>query len=61
MSNYPVTPEENYDAICEQMKQLADELEKNPNMPEDRFRKILERYGRLGGMLEGYAKMMWKK
>ncbi len=61
MSNYPVSTEENYDAICKEMKQLADELEQNPNMPEDRFRKILERYGRLGKMLEQYGQMMWKK
>ena len=61
MSNYPVTPEENYDAICEEMKRLADELEKNPTILEDRFHKILERYGRLGRMLEDYAKMMWEK
>jgi hypothetical protein len=61
MSNSENTSKENYDAICKDMKHLADELEKNPNMPEDLFKKILKRYERLGKMLEQYAKMTWKK
>ena len=61
MSNYPVTPEENYDAICQEMKKIVEELDNNPNMPEDQFRNIQKRYGRLGKMLEEYGKMMWKK
>ena len=61
MTNYPVTPEENYNAICEEMKQLANELEQNPNMSEDRFNSILKRYKNLSGMLENYGQMMWRK
>jgi hypothetical protein len=60
MNNYPVSPEENYAAICEEMNQLAVELEQNPHISEERFRKILQRYGDLGNLLNQYGRMMWK-
>lgn len=61
MSNYADSPEEKYDAICNKMQKLTEELEQNPNMSEDDFQKLLEKYGQLGKMLEQYSQMMWKK
>ncbi|WP_278022315.1 hypothetical protein [Flavobacterium ginsengisoli] len=61
MSDYPVTPEENYKAIVEEMKALVNELENNPTMSEEMYSSILRRYTRLGKLLKGYADMIWYK
>lgn len=61
MSKYPVSPEENYDAIVEEMKRLINELENNPTMSEEEFESIVKRHGKLGGMLKDYSDMIWKK
>ena len=42
------------------MHQLALELEQNTNISEERFRKILKRYGYLGYLLNQYGRMIWK-
>lgn len=61
MSDYPVSPEENYNAIIEEMKALVKELENNPTMSEEMYGSILRRHQKLGKLLKQYADMIWCK
>jgi hypothetical protein len=61
MSNYPVSPEENYNTIIEEMRALVEELENNPTMSEEKYRSILSRHEKLGKLLKEYANIIWYK
>jgi hypothetical protein len=58
---YPVTPEENYNLICDELKELVAELENNPNMSEEKYQALLRRFHILNEHLEVYAKMKYNK
>lgn len=61
MSDYPVSPEENYNAIVEEIRALSKELENNPTMSKEIYSSILRRYQKLGKLLEEYGDMIWYK
>ena len=57
MSNYPATPDEVYDSICDAIQKQIDIID-NLEIPltHDQLQKILERIGRLNKQLDEYAK-----
>lgn len=56
---YPVSPEENYNLICKELKAIVSEMENNPNMPEADYEILVERFRKLSEALEQYGKMKY--
>lgn len=62
MNNYPATPNEVYDSICEAIQKQIDILDNSPiSLSHKQIQDILNRIGRLNKQLEEYAKRHMNK
>lgn len=62
MRNYPATPDEVYDSICEAIQKQIDILDNSPiSLSHEQIQDILKRIGRLNKQLEEYAKRHMRK
>lgn len=62
MNNYPATPNEVYDSICEAIQKQIDILDNSPiSLSQEQIQDILKRIGRLNKQLEEYAKRHMNK
>ncbi|MCZ2129102.1 MAG: hypothetical protein LC109_02430 [Bacteroidia bacterium] len=62
MNNYPATPDEVYDSICEAIQKQIDILDNSPILlSNEQIQDILKRIGRLNKQLDEYAKRNMKK
>ena len=62
MTNYPATPDEVYDSICEAIQKQIDIID-NLAIPlsHEQLQEILNHIGRLNKQLEEYAKRHMRK
>lgn len=62
MTNYPSTPDEVYDSICETIQKQIDIIDNLAiSLSHEQLQDILNRIGRLNKQLDEYAKRHMKK